>query len=114
MAKKSGPLLCLNLVALSPAGLKKFLKKNADGNTLGVADAKLGNLIKEKLGIPCIYRCSLSSALIPCLYMCETGIQCGRVKQQHSEQAADVLRTVCTAAMECKSLQGECAASLRA
>ncbi|KAK9909240.1 hypothetical protein WJX75_009327 [Coccomyxa subellipsoidea] len=35
--------------------LKKFLKKNADGKTLGVADAKLGSLIKEKLGIPCIY-----------------------------------------------------------
>lgn len=38
------------------ADLKKFLKKNADGKTLGVADAKLGSLIKEKLGIPCIYR----------------------------------------------------------
>lgn len=38
------------------ADLKKFLKKNADGQTLGVADAKLGNIIKEKLGIPCIYR----------------------------------------------------------
>ncbi|BDA41914.1 Nucleolar protein 58 [Coccomyxa sp. Obi] len=35
--------------------LKKFLKKNADGNTLGVVDAKLGSIIKEKLGIPCIY-----------------------------------------------------------
>ena len=38
------------------ADLKKFLKKNADGSTLGVADAKLGSIIKEKLGIPCIYR----------------------------------------------------------
>ncbi len=38
------------------ADLKKFLKKNADGKTLGVADAKLGSIIKEKLGIPCIYR----------------------------------------------------------
>ena len=38
------------------ADLKKFLKKNATGSSLGVADAKLGNIIKEKLGIPCIYR----------------------------------------------------------
>ena len=38
------------------ADLKKFLKKNADGNTLGVADSKLGSIIREKLGIPCIYR----------------------------------------------------------
>ena len=44
------------------ADLKKFLKKNADGNTLGVADSKLGNVIKEKLGIPCIYRCALALA----------------------------------------------------
>ena len=36
-------------------GLKKFLKKNAEGETLGVVDAKLGSIIKEKLGIPCIY-----------------------------------------------------------
>lgn len=36
-------------------GLKKFLKKNADKETLAVVDAKLGNVIKEKLGIPCIY-----------------------------------------------------------
>ena len=38
------------------ADLKKFLKKNAAGNTLGVADSKLGSIIKEKLGIPCIFR----------------------------------------------------------
>jgi hypothetical protein len=31
------------------------LKKHAEGETLAVQDAKLGNLIKEKLGIPCIY-----------------------------------------------------------
>ena len=36
-------------------GLKKFLKKHAEGETLAVIDAKLGNVIKEKLGIPCIY-----------------------------------------------------------
>jgi nucleolar protein 58 len=35
--------------------LKKFLKKNAEGETLAVVDAKLGNLIKEKMGIPCIF-----------------------------------------------------------
>ena len=38
-----------------PAGLKKFLKKHAEGETLAVMDAKLGGLIKEKLGIPCVY-----------------------------------------------------------
>ncbi|DBA95235.1 TPA: Nucleolar protein 58 [Trebouxia sp. C0006] len=36
-------------------GLKKFLKKNAEGDTLAVLDSKLGSIIKEKLGIPCIY-----------------------------------------------------------
>ena len=39
----------------TPAGLKKFLKKHAEGETLAVLDAKLGNVIKEKLGINCIY-----------------------------------------------------------
>lgn len=38
------------------AGLKKFLKKNAVGDTLALMDSKLGSIIKEKLGIPCIYR----------------------------------------------------------
>ncbi|KAL4427848.1 hypothetical protein ABPG75_001937 [Micractinium tetrahymenae] len=36
-------------------GLKKFLKKHAEGDTLAVLDAKLGNVIKEKLGINCLY-----------------------------------------------------------
>ncbi|KIY95194.1 putative nucleolar protein NOP5-2 [Monoraphidium neglectum] len=36
-------------------GLKKFLKKNATGETLAVLDAKLGSLIKDKLDIPCVY-----------------------------------------------------------
>ena len=40
------------------AGLKKFLKKNAEGDTLAVLDSKLGSIIKEKLDIPCIYRCT--------------------------------------------------------
>ena len=31
--------------------LKKFLKKHCEGETLALADAKLGGLIKEKLGI---------------------------------------------------------------
>ena len=43
-----------------PAGLKKFLKKHAVGDTLAVMDSKLGNLIKEKLDIPCIYRCRVA------------------------------------------------------
>ena len=34
--------------------LKKFLKKHADGDSLGVVDAKLGAVIKEKLGIACV------------------------------------------------------------
>ena len=34
--------------------LKKFLKKHAEGETLALADAKLGGLIKEKLGIACV------------------------------------------------------------
>ena len=34
--------------------LKKFLKKHACGETLALVDAKLGGLIKEKLGIACI------------------------------------------------------------
>ena len=38
-------------------GLKKFLKKNAAADELAVLDAKLGGLIKEKLGIQCIWRC---------------------------------------------------------
>ena len=36
-------------------GLKKFLKKHAEGDTLAVLDAKLGNVIKEKLGINCLF-----------------------------------------------------------
>lgn len=39
------------------SGLKKFLKKNAGEDTLAVLDAKLGNIIKEKMGINCIFRC---------------------------------------------------------
>uniref|UniRef100_A0A6U3FQT3 Nop domain-containing protein n=1 Tax=Mantoniella antarctica TaxID=81844 RepID=A0A6U3FQT3_9CHLO len=35
--------------------LKKFLKKHCEGETLALADAKLGGLIKEKLGIACVY-----------------------------------------------------------
>ena len=35
--------------------LKKFLKKHAEGETVALADAKLGGLIKDKLGIACVY-----------------------------------------------------------
>lgn len=35
--------------------LKKFLKKHCEGETLALADAKLGGLIKEKMGIACVY-----------------------------------------------------------
>lgn len=37
-------------------GLRKFLKAHCDGQTLAVADSKLGNAIKEKL----VGTCSLS------------------------------------------------------
>jgi nucleolar protein 58 len=36
-------------------GLRKFLKANCQGETLAVADSKLGNVIKEKLKIDCIH-----------------------------------------------------------
>lgn len=36
-------------------GLRKFLRANCDGETLGVADSKLGNIIKEKLVCCCAY-----------------------------------------------------------
>lgn len=36
-------------------GLKKFLKKHAQGETLAVLDSKLGNIVKEKLGLDCVY-----------------------------------------------------------
>lgn len=38
------------------AGLKKLLKKHAVGETLAVLDSKLGNIVKEKMGIECVYR----------------------------------------------------------
>ncbi|KAL3696368.1 hypothetical protein R1sor_010444 [Riccia sorocarpa] len=36
-------------------GLRKFLKANCDGETLALADSKLGNIIKEKLAIDCVH-----------------------------------------------------------
>ncbi|GMI79232.1 hypothetical protein HRI_001592500 [Hibiscus trionum] len=36
-------------------GLRKFLRAHCDGQTLGVADSKLGNAIKEKLKIDCVH-----------------------------------------------------------
>ena len=45
-------------------GLKKLLKKHVDeSETLGVYDAKLGNVIKEKLGINCVYSQSVLELL---------------------------------------------------
>ncbi|CAH8299787.1 unnamed protein product [Eruca vesicaria subsp. sativa] len=35
--------------------LRKFLKANCKGETLAVADSKLGNIIKEKLSIDCVH-----------------------------------------------------------
>ncbi|KAH7654965.1 nucleolar protein 58 [Dioscorea alata] len=36
-------------------GLRKFLRTHCDGETLAVADSKLGNAIKEKLKIDCLH-----------------------------------------------------------
>lgn len=36
-------------------GLRKFLRVHCENETLGVADSKLGNVIKEKLKIDCIH-----------------------------------------------------------
>ncbi|RDY01315.1 putative nucleolar protein 5-2 [Mucuna pruriens] len=36
-------------------GLRKFLRTHCENETLGVADSKLGNVIKEKLKIDCIH-----------------------------------------------------------
>uniref|UniRef100_A0A0D9VTZ8 Nucleolar protein 58 n=1 Tax=Leersia perrieri TaxID=77586 RepID=A0A0D9VTZ8_9ORYZ len=36
-------------------GLRKFLKKHCEGETLAVADSKLGNAIKENLKIDCLH-----------------------------------------------------------
>ncbi|XP_030959533.1 probable nucleolar protein 5-1 [Quercus robur] len=36
-------------------GLRKFLRVHCDGETLAVADSKLGNIIKEKLKIECVH-----------------------------------------------------------
>mgnify|MGYP001063184872 FL=1 len=35
--------------------LKKFLKKNAKEDTLAIADPKMGQVIKEKLGLQCAH-----------------------------------------------------------
>ena len=38
-----------------PKLLKKFLLKHATGETLAIADPKLGGIVKEKLGIACVH-----------------------------------------------------------
>mmetsp|Transcript_8493 Transcript_8493/g.11462 ORF Transcript_8493/g.11462 Transcript_8493/m.11462 type:complete len:514 (+) Transcript_8493:168-1709(+) len=43
--------------------LKKFLKKNCEDETLAVADSKLGSIIKEKLGIPCVHSAGVMELL---------------------------------------------------
>nr|ACA96503.1 MAR-binding protein [Dunaliella salina] len=35
--------------------MKKFLRKNVDGEELAILDKKLGGIVQEKLGIPCVY-----------------------------------------------------------
>lgn len=44
-------------------GLRKFLRSHCDGETLAVADSKLGNAIKDKLVTYCFY--TLSSIFFP-------------------------------------------------
>ncbi|XVF31219.1 hypothetical protein REPUB_Repub16aG0126800 [Reevesia pubescens] len=44
-------------------GLRKFLRAHCDGETLGVADSKLGNAIKEKLKIDCIHNTTVMELL---------------------------------------------------
>lgn len=41
------------------AALKKFLKKNVVDEELAILDKKLGGIVQDKLGIPCIYRCGV-------------------------------------------------------
>ena len=55
-ASSSQPRRQQTWLHMPAAGLKKFLKKNVDGETMAVADSKLGSIVKEKLGIPCIYK----------------------------------------------------------
>ncbi|CAI7786985.1 unnamed protein product [Closterium sp. NIES-54] len=40
-------------------GLKKFVKAQCQGETLAVADSKLGNIIKEKLGVTCVHNAAV-------------------------------------------------------
>ncbi|CAN8269887.1 unnamed protein product [Cochlearia groenlandica] len=44
-------------------GLRKFLKANCDGESLAVADSKLGNVIKEKLKIDCVHNSAVMELL---------------------------------------------------
>ena len=42
-----------------PKSLKKFLSKHVVDETLALADAKLGGIVKEKLNIPCVHSTSV-------------------------------------------------------
>ncbi|XWS57633.1 hypothetical protein CRYUN_Cryun09bG0190100 [Craigia yunnanensis] len=44
-------------------GLRKFLRAHCDGETLGLADSKLGNAIKEKLKIDCVHNTTVMELL---------------------------------------------------
>lgn len=61
MVKRQGRQYVTSLTAASvqrslPAGLKKLLKKHAQGDTLAVLDSKLGSIVKDKLQIDCVYK----------------------------------------------------------
>lgn len=59
-------------------GLRKFLKAHCDGETLGVADSKLGNAIKEKL--VCFLLMSVLHFLVcfgsQYLFLADVGVGC--------------------------------------
>ena len=58
---------------LSPfAALKKFLKKHVQDEELAVLDKKLGGIVQEKMGIPCVYR----SGRPPLFLFCRCPMQC--------------------------------------
>jgi hypothetical protein len=41
-------------------GLRKFIKEHCKGETLAIADSKLGNIVKEKLNINCVHNAAVS------------------------------------------------------
>lgn len=57
-------------------GLRKFLKAHCDGETLGVADSKLGNAIKEKLVSSLFVVCFVLFCFSIFYFLAEAGVGC--------------------------------------